>query len=118
KMIAERSAEQKQGRQGQQVGIDHPLHLLRAGAVAGADGGQGDAEYRSFHEGQARREDAGDQRPMRIRVSGSSPPAAVAWAQSTCCAIAASTMLRHMPTSPTAAIASSGSRIVCSTASA
>src|SRR5690349_990162 len=106
-MIAERTAEEKQRRQGQQEGIHDPLHVLSAGAVAGADGGQRHVEDRAVDERQARGEDAGDQRPARVRL-GLIPPVAVAWAQSTFCAMAASTMLRHIAASPTAAIASSG----------
>src|SRR6185295_6940919 len=102
-------------RQRQQIGVDHPLHFLCAGAIAGADRRQSDAEHRAFDERQARGEDAGDQRPVRFDAFRSS---VFAPAQSTFCAIAASTMLRQVSTLPTAAIASSGSRIVWSTASA
>src|SRR5690242_3461627 len=116
-MVAEGSAEQQQRGQREQIGVDHPLHLLRAGAVALAYGWQRDAEDGALDEGQAGGEDAGDEGPARIGPRPA-PPARVARAQSTRSAIAAWTMLRHMPTSPTAACASSGSRIVWSTASA
>jgi hypothetical protein len=62
-MIAERSAEQQQCRQRQQIGIDHPLHFGRARAVALPDRGQGNVEHRPFDEGEARGEDASDKRP-------------------------------------------------------
>src|SRR5689334_12855139 len=116
-MVAERAPEQKQSGQRQEVGIDHPLHFGSANAVACADRRQRDVEYRAVDEREARREDAGDQGPARVTAPGFGPPG-VARAQSTCCAMAASTMLRHVSASPTAAIASSGSRIVCRTASA
>src|SRR5205823_2364510 len=51
-------------------------------------------------------------------VTGDTALAGVARVQSTLCAIAASTMLRHMAASPTAAMDSSGSRAVWRTASA
>ena len=117
-MVAERSAEQQQRGQRQEIGVDDPLHLLRPGAVALADRGQGDAEDRAFDEGQARREDAGDERPALVAVRNLDRAVSVARAQSTRSAIAASTMLRHTSGSPAAAMSSSGSRIVCSTASA
>src|SRR5690348_6212728 len=110
-MIAERTTEEKQRRQGQQKGVHHPLHVLSGGSVTRPDRRQCDVEDRAVDERQARGEDAGDQRPARVRL-GLIPPAAVAWAQSTFCAMAASTMLRHIAVSPTAAIASSGSRAV------
>ena len=49
-MIAERAAEQEQRRQRQEVGVDDPLHLGGAGAVAGADRGQRDVEDRAVDE--------------------------------------------------------------------
>ena len=116
-MIAERSAEQQQRRKRQQISVDDPLHFLGAGAVAGADRGQRDAEHRAFDERQARGEDAGDQSPARVGAR-LSPALELRGLNRPVRAIAASTMLRHTSASPAAAIASSGSRNVCSTASA
>src|SRR4051812_30164225 len=110
-MIAERSAEQQQRRQGQQVRIDDPLHLLGAGAVAGADRRQRDTQDRAFDKRQAGGEDAGDESPARV-AARLFPAPGVAGAQSTGSAIAASTILRHISASPAEAIASSGSRSV------
>ena len=65
-MVAERAAEQEQRRQRQEIGVDHPLHVGRAGAVAGADRGQRDVEHAALDERQARGEDAGGERPARV----------------------------------------------------
>src|SRR5690242_2847043 len=110
-MIAERSAEQEQRRQREQIGVDDPLHVRCPRAIARADRGQRNAQHGTVDEREARGENAGGQRPPRADA-GFIPPAAVAWAQSTFCAMAASTMFRHIAASPTAAIASSGSRAV------
>src|SRR5258708_23522732 len=115
-MVAKCSAEKQQRGERQQISVDHPLHLLGAGAVARADCWQRDVEDRAIDERQARREDAGDKRPARFGPHA--PAASVARVQSSRWEIAASTMLRHVFVSPTAAIASSGSRAVCITASA
>ena len=95
-----------------QIGVDDPLDLLGAGTVAGADRRQRDVEHGAVDEGQARGEDAASECPARVRAAGSGPFVAVAWAQSTCCAIAASTMALHVSGFPAAAMASSGSRAV------
>src|SRR5215218_2098998 len=117
-MVAQRAAEQKERRQREQIGVHDPLHLLSARAVAFADRRQCDAKYRSFDERQAGGEDAGYQRPVRMTLRTrplAGPRAhAVAFASS----IATSTIRCQISGSPTAAIARSGSRIVCSTAMA
>ena len=108
-MIAERAAEQQQRRQRQQVGVDHPLHFLRAGAVAVADRGKGDAEDRAVDERQARGEDAGDERPARVGARLAAPR----WRRAGSIDVLRDRGLDHlapMSASPAAAIASSGSR--------
>src|SRR4029453_1115186 len=114
-MVPQCSAEQQQRGQRKQIGVDHPLHLLRARAVALPDGGQRDAEHRSFDEGQAGGEDARNKRPCLLTLG--TRPFACPGAHSAV-SIASSTMRDQVSASPTAAIFSSGSRIVWRTASA
>jgi hypothetical protein len=73
--IARRAADQQQGRERQQEGVDHPLHVGGAGGEAAADRGQGDIEHRAVDEGQARGEDAGEEDEPRPRRTGPRPRA-------------------------------------------
>src|SRR6185503_18714466 len=112
-MVAQGAAEEEQRRQGQQEGVDHPLDLGGAGAVTGADRGQGDVEHRAVDERQARGEDTRRQGPARVGsrfLPGAGAHSALA--------IDASTMRCQASASPAAAAAWSGSRMTWSTASA
>ena len=118
-MIAERPARRSSADSGSEVGIDHPLNLLLHPRHS-CCGSPGRATLRTEPSTNDRLEARmqTNESPARARGAACRTLVGIAWAQSTCCASAASTMLRQVSTSPAAAIASSGSRAVWSTASA
>jgi hypothetical protein len=65
-MVSGRAADQQQRRERQQIGIDRPLQLGRRRVKVRPDRGQRDVGDRSVDEGEARREDARDEREPRI----------------------------------------------------
>src|SRR6185312_6342856 len=96
-MIAERAAEQEERREREQIGVHYPLNVRRPRGIARPDRRKRDVHHRPVDEAEAGGEDAADESPARMRAPGSGPSGGVAWAQSTRCAIAASTILRHVP---------------------
>src|SRR4029450_1575029 len=70
-VVAQGPAKQQEPRQGEGVGVDHPLEAGDAGVQVLADGGQGHVDDGGVEEGDARPEHRGQQDP-------SSGPAAVA----------------------------------------
>ena len=64
--VAEGTAEDEQGAEGQQVGRQDPLELREAGAEVGRDRGQGRVDDRRVEEGHAGAEDGGGEDPAAL----------------------------------------------------
>ena len=64
--VAERTAEDEQGAEGQQVGRQDPLELREAGAEVGRDRGQGRVDDRRIEEGHAGAEHGGGEDPATL----------------------------------------------------
>ena len=64
--VAQRPAEQDQGRQRHEVAVEHPLQPGDAGVEVLADVGQGDVDHRRVQEGDARAQHRGRDHPPAL----------------------------------------------------